>query len=177
MNRKTRIFTLLTLFVLALFILVPVTAAYDGRSGENVVIGKDEVINDDLFAGGATVTVDGTVNGDLIAWGQTVVINGKVTGNVITAGSGVTVNGEVGHDVFAAGAAVTVGPSAVIGHNAYTAGASVESQAGSLIGGSQLIGAGQGLVSGQITNDLLVGAGRLRLEGTVGRNAQLAVDT
>ena len=176
MNRKTRIFTLLTLFVLALFILVPVASAYDGRSGENVVIGKDEVIDDDLFVGGTTVTVDGTVNGDLIAVGQTVVINGKVTGNVIAAGSGVTVNGEVGHDVFAAGAAVTIGPGARIGHNAYTAGASVESQAGSLIGGSLLIGAGQGLVSGQITNDLLVGASRLRLEGTVGRNAKIAVD-
>ena len=177
MNRTTRVFTLLTLFVLALLVLVPAAAAYDGRSGENVVIGKDEVINDDLFAGGSTVTVDGTVNGDLIAAGQTVVINGKVTGNVIATGASVTVNGEVGHDVFAAAAAVTVGPGARIGHNAYTTGASVESQAGSLIGGSLLIGAGQGLVSGQITNDLLAGAGRLRLEGTVGRDAQLAVDT
>src|SRR5512137_1846374 len=99
MNRKTRVFTLLTLCVLALFTLVPVAAAYDGRSGENVVIGKDEVINDDLFAGGSTVTVDGTVNGDLVAGGQTVVINGKVTGNVIAVGGSVTVNGEVGHDV------------------------------------------------------------------------------
>ena len=124
-----------------------------------------------------TVIVDGTVNGDLIAGGQTVTINGKVTGNVIAAGSSVTVNGEVGHDVIAAGAAVTIGPDARIGHNAYTAGASVESQAGSQIGGSLLIGAGQGLVSGQITNDLLAGASRLRLEGTVGRNAKIAVDT
>ena len=52
MNRKTRIFTLLTLFVLALFVFVPVASAYDGRSGDRVVIGKDEVINDDLFVGG-----------------------------------------------------------------------------------------------------------------------------
>ena len=176
MNRKTRILNLLTLFVLALFILVPAASAYDGRGGESVVIGKDEVINDDLFVGGNTVTVDGTVNGDLITAGQTVTINGKVTGNVIAAGSSVTVNGEVGHDVFAAGAAVTIGSDARIGHNAYTAGASVESQGGSLIGGSLFIGAGQGLVSGQITKDLLAGAGRLRLESAVGRNAKIAVD-
>ncbi|MCX6029100.1 MAG: polymer-forming cytoskeletal protein [Chloroflexi bacterium] len=177
MNRKTRLFTLLTLFVLGLFTLVPLTSAYDGRGGETVVVGKNEVINDDLFVGGTTVTVDGTVNGDLIAGGQTVIINGKVTGNVIAVGSSVTVNGEVGHDVVAAGAAVTIGPNARISHNAYAAGASVESQARSLIGGSLFIGAGQGLVSGQITNDLLVGAGRLRLENAVGRNAKIAVDT
>ena len=175
MNRKTRIVTLLTLFVLALFILVPAASAYDGRSGDTVVIGKDETINDDLFAGGNTVTVDGTVNGDLVAVGRTVIVNGKVTGNVISAGGSVAVNGEVGHDVMAAGAAVTLGPNARIGHSAYTAGGSVESQPGSLIGGSLLIGAGQGLVSGQTTNDLLAGAGRLRLEGPVGRNAKLSV--
>ena len=152
MNRKTRIFTLLSLFVVALFILVPVASAYDGRGGERVVIGKEEVINDDLFVGGNTVTVDGTVNGDLIAGGQTVIINGKVTGNVIAAGASVTVNGEVGHDVIAAGAAVTIGPT--------------PDQPQCLYGGRQrgepgrqpdrrslFIGAGQGLVSGQITND------------------------
>ena len=66
-------------------------------------------------------------------------------------------NGEVGHDVIAAAGAVTMGRDARIAHNAYTAGASVENQAGSQIGGSLLIGAGQGLVSGQITNDLLAG--------------------
>ncbi|MCS7040406.1 MAG: polymer-forming cytoskeletal protein, partial [Caldilineales bacterium] len=176
MKRSTRFLILLTLFVLTLFLVVPVAWAYDGRSGETVVVGKDEVINDDLFATGATVTVDGTVNGDLIAAAQTVTINGKVTGNVFVAGSAVTVNGEVGHDVFAAGAAVTIGSNSRIGYNAYTAGASVESRAGSRIGGSLYIGAGQSLVSGQISRDLLAGVGRLRLEGTVGRHAKIAVD-
>jgi cytoskeletal protein CcmA (bactofilin family) len=177
MKRKTRIVTLLSLLVLALLVFVPAASAYDGRGGERIVIGKDEVINDDLFAGGNTVIVDGTINGDLFAAGQTVIVNGKVAGNVFAAGSNVTVNGEVGYDLFAAGAVVTIGPDARIKHNAYTMGAGVESQAGSLIGGSLYIGAGQGLVSGQITNDLLVGANRLRLEGTVGRNAKIAVDT
>lgn len=175
MKHKTRIFSLLILFVLSMFIFVPVASAYDGRGGDKVVIGKDEVINDDLFVGGTEVIVDGTINGDLIAWGNTVVINGKVTGNVVAAGSSVTVNGEVGYDVIATGAVVTIGPEARIEHNAYTAGASVESQTGSQIGGSLLIGAGQGLVSGQISNDLLVGGSRLRLESKVGRNAKISV--
>lgn len=176
MNPKSRFVTLLVLFVLALSVFVPAASAYDGRTGERVVVARDEVINDDLFVSGNTVTVDGTVNGDLIAVGQTVVINGKVTGNLIAAGSGVTVNGEVGHDVFAAAGVVTIGPKAQIGYNAYTAGGSVETQAGSLVGGSLLLAAGQGLVSGQVTNDLLAGANRLHLESTVGRNAKLAAD-
>jgi hypothetical protein len=123
------------------------------------------------------VTVDGTVNGDLLAFGRNVTVNGKVTGNVISAGGSVAVNGEVGHDVVAAGGVVTLGPGAQIAHSAYTAGGSVESQAGSLVGGSLLIGAGQGLVSGQVTNDLLAGAGRLRLESAVGGDAKINVDS
>ena len=114
MKHKTRIVTLLSLFVLALLIFVPAASAFDNRGGEKVVVAKDEVINDDLFAGGNTVIVDGTINGDLIVGAETVIVNGKVTGNVIAAGSSVTVNGEVGHDVIAAGAAVTIGPDALI---------------------------------------------------------------
>jgi len=176
MNPKSRFVSLLVLFVLALSVFVPAASAYDGRTGERVVVARDEVINDDLFVGGTSLTVDGTVNGDLIAVGQNVTINGKVTGNVIAAGSGVTVNGEVGHDVFAAAGVVTIGPDAQIGYNAYTAGGSVESKSGSRVGGSLLLAAGQGLVSGQVTNDLLGGANRLRLEGLVGRNAKIAAD-
>jgi len=173
-NRKSRVATLLSLLVLAILVFVPVASAYDGRGGERVVVTSDEVINDDLYVGANTVVVDGTVNGDLIAGGQTVTINGKVTGNVIAVGSSITVNGEVGHDVLAAASVVTIGRDARVGHNAYTAAASVESQPGSQIGGSLLIGAGQGLVSGQVTNDLLAAANRVRLEGTVGRDARIA---
>ena len=177
MNRRTRVLSLFALVLVAMMVLVPVASAYDGRNGDRIVIGKDEVVDDDLFAGGTTLIVDGTVNGDVVAAGQTVTVNGKVTGNVIAAGSAVVVNGQVGHDVIAAGAAVTLGPDARIGHNVYAAGSSVESKAGGRIGGSLILAAGQGLVSGQIANDLAAGAGRLRLEGTVGRNAKLAADT
>lgn len=177
MDRRARILSLLAVFVLALFAFVPLASAFDGRTGDQVVVGKDEVINDDLFVGATTVIVDGTVNGDLIAGGQTVTINGSVTGNVFAAGSAVTVNGSVGHDVVAGGVAVTIGPNARIGYNVYAFGAGVESQSGSQIGGSLVVGGGQGLISGQTTNDLVAGTARLRLEGTVGRNAKISVDS
>ncbi|HEX9116431.1 MAG TPA: polymer-forming cytoskeletal protein [Anaerolineae bacterium] len=177
MYRKTRLLTLLALAILAVFVLVPAASAYDGRTGDRVVIAKDEVINDDLFVGGTTVTVDGTVNGDLITAGQTVVVNGKVMGNLVAAGQSVTVNGAVGQDLFAAGAVITLGRDAQVGHNTYGAGAGFESQQGSKITGSLIVAAGQSLVSGQIGNDLVAAAGRVRLESMVGRNAKIAVDT
>jgi hypothetical protein len=48
---------------------------------------------------------------------------------------------------------------------------------GSQIGGDLFIGAYQGLVSGDVTEDLMVGSSRLRLEGIIGGDATVAVDT
>ncbi len=175
MNRRTRVLSLLALVFVVLFAVVPVASAFDGRRGDTVVIGKDEVVNDDLFVSATTVTVDGTVNGDLAAVGQTVTINGKVTGNVFAAGSAVTVNGEVGHDFIAAGAAVTLGSASRVGYNVYAAGNSVESKPGARVGGSLVLAGAQGLVAGQTTNDLLSATGRMRLDGTVGRNAKIVI--
>jgi cytoskeletal protein CcmA (bactofilin family) len=175
MKPVSKLFSLLTLVVLATFIFVPSAQAFDGRSGEKIVIPQDEVINDDLYLGGTEIIVEGTINGDLMAGGQTVVINGKVTGDLFVAGTSVTINGEVGDDVFAAAGAVTLGPSAKVGDDVITTGMSVETRHGSEIGGSLLVGAGQGLLVGNVGEDLLSGTANLRLEGSIGRDAIIRV--
>lgn len=49
MKAITKIFTVFTLFaILELTFVTPVTA-FDGRSGDNLTIAADEVINDDLY--------------------------------------------------------------------------------------------------------------------------------
>lgn len=175
MKSVSKLFTLLTLVVLSTFVFVPSAMAFDGRSSEKILIPEDEVINDDLYLGGSEVIVEGTINGDLMAAGQTVIINGKVTGDLFVAGNSVTINGEVGDDVFVAATAVTFGPSARIADDVFSGGASVETRAGSQIGGSLLVGAGQGLVGGVVDENLLSGTANLRLEGTVGGDATIAV--
>ena len=61
-------------------------AAIEFRGGQHVVVGSDEVILDDLYATGETVTVDGKVEGDLIVCGQEVRMNGVVTGDLMACG-------------------------------------------------------------------------------------------
>jgi hypothetical protein len=89
----------------------------------------------------------------------------------------VIINGELGDDLFAAAAVVTLGSEAQIADDVFSAGASVESEPGSTIGGTLFLGAYQGLVSGSVAEDWFGGANRLRLEGTVGGDAELSVDT
>lgn len=177
MKRSTKLFTVFSLVLLAALVFAPAALAFDGRSGDRIVIAKGEVINEDLYLGGREIIVDGTINGDLMAAAETVIINGTVTGDLWAGGSRVTINGEVGDDVFAGASVVTLGSKAKVADDFFGGAASVETAAGSQIGGDLLIGAFQGLVSGSVTDDLMVGSSRLRLEGKIGGDAMLAVDS
>lgn len=175
MKTSKKLLVIFSLVLLAALVLAPAALAFDGRSGERIVIGPNETINDDLYLSAREVIVEGTINGDLMAAGETVLITGKVSGDLWAAGSSVTVDGQVGDDLFAAAAAVTLGPNASIADDAFGGAASVESKSGSQVGGMFLIGASQALLSGSVTEDLLSGTNRLRLEGTIGGDAKVAV--
>jgi len=69
--------------------------AAEVHSGDTVLVPAGETINDDVYAFGNNVIIQGTVNGDVIAAGSTVTINGHVTGNVMAAGNTVTVSAPV----------------------------------------------------------------------------------
>jgi hypothetical protein len=50
--------------------------------GNNVTVSRNQTINDDLYAFGGTVTIQGRVNGDVVALGGTVTVNGPVSGDL-----------------------------------------------------------------------------------------------
>ncbi|MGB5516695.1 MAG: hypothetical protein WBP36_19445, partial [Thermoanaerobaculia bacterium] len=52
--------------------------AAEFKTGKEVTIEKDEVIEDDLYMTGETMTVKGTVKGDVVASGKMVRIEGVV---------------------------------------------------------------------------------------------------
>jgi hypothetical protein len=99
------------LALVGLFAAAPARAA-DTRSGDQVVIGRGEVIEDDLYVAANSVTIDGTINGDLVAVGSQITINGTVKGDLLAAAQGIAINGTVNDDVRAAGQAIMLGPSA-----------------------------------------------------------------
>ena len=56
------------------------------KTGEQVTIASDVVIEDDLYMTGDTMTVLGRVEGDVVASGRIVRIEGTVVGDLIAAG-------------------------------------------------------------------------------------------
>jgi cytoskeletal protein CcmA (bactofilin family) len=147
------------------------------RGGENVTIGADEVVEDDLYVGAQTVTVEGTVRGDLVAVGGTVrVEGGTVEGDIISAGQTVIVNGTVEDDVRIAGQALLIGEDAQIADDLIAAGLSLESEPGSTVGGELLYGGYQALMAGTVGENIRGGMTAFELSGEVEGNVNVEVD-
>ena len=172
------IYKFLSVFSLLALLSITITTpaqAFDGRSGENVVIEANEIIEDDVYVTANTFVLDGTVKGDLIVFGTTITINGTVEGDLIAAGQSVVINGTITDDARIAGAALQISKTALIGGDVVAGGASLETQDGSTIEGELVVGAGQALLEGDVTGDVLAGTGSMELHGEFGGNVKAEI--
>ena len=166
---------LIGLICLVLFTLAPMALAFEGRGGDTVVIGADEVIEDDLYVGAGTFILDGTLKGDLIAGGSVIEINGTIEGDLIAAGQTVVVRGTVTDDVRIAGQALTLGDDAQVGDDVVAVGFSIEGKKGSSVGGDFIYFGYQALLAGDVAQDLTVAVNGLQLSGSVGGDVEAEV--
>jgi len=153
--------------------LVPMALAADVRGGNAVTIGADEVINDDLYVAGGTVTINGTVNGDVFASGGTVTFSGKATGSVHLAGGTVTLGGEVGKSARVAGGNVVV--TATIAEDLLVGTGNLDLSRGT-VGRDLLLGAGNAALTGSVGRRVWGGGGTVTLNGSIGQAVRLEVD-
>src|SRR3989442_4535867 len=88
---------------------LPVGAsAADLRQGPSVTLGQGQTINDDIYAAGGTISIDGNVNGSVIAAGRTITVSGTVSRDVMVGGGTINVTGKVGGSIRAAGRKLTL---------------------------------------------------------------------
>ena len=134
MNHTHKFLSVLILTTLLVLTLVTPASAFDGRSGDRVVIPAGEVVDDDLYVTAAEFVLDGTVNGDVFVVGRSITINGTVDGDLMAAGQTVVVNGEVTGATRIAGAVLLAAEGASIGGDVLATGYSLETQPESTIG-------------------------------------------
>lgn len=173
MQKFVSVFTLLALLTLA--IATP-AYAFEDRAGDNVVIGANEVINDDLYVFAETFTLDGTVNGDLIVFAQTVWINGTVNGDLAAGAQTVVINGTVTDDARIGAAAIQLGETSQVGSDLVVGGASLETRDGGTVDGELVVGSGQALLAGDVAGDVMAGTGGLELRGSFGGDVKAYVE-
>ena len=171
-----KLFSVFALLAIVTIAFATPARAFDGRSGDEIVIKADEVIADDLYVTARTFTLDGTVNGDLVVFAETVTINGTVNGDLVAGAQVVIINGTVTDDARVAGAALQVGENASIGSDVIGAAASLEAKDGSTVEGELVYAGGQALLAGDVTGDVLAATGGLELRGSFGGDVQAYVD-
>ena len=152
--------------------LLPLTAsAYSVKKSDSVYVPKDEVIEGNLYAVGASLVIDGKVTGDIICAGQSININGDVAGDVICAGQSININGKIGGNLRLIGN--TINFNGQVERNGIIIGATSITSASSTIGWDLLILGNIFELNGKVGRDLYGGAGKVNLAGQIGKNINL----
>jgi len=174
MSKTSKAFRVLIMLTFLTLIATP-AYAFDGRSGDQVVIQTGDVVNDDLYVGANQFVLDGTVNGDVVAGGKIITINGTINGDLIAAGQTIVINGTITGASRVAGSVIFIGEKANLGRDAIVAGYSFEAQKGSVIGRDLLFAGDQILTAGTVTRNALVAANGLDIAGSIGGNVRAEV--
>jgi len=143
--------------------------------GERILVGEDEIIEDNFFfffetvhikgdisgdviiAASETLTIDGDVEGDVIAIADTIIINGLVNGNIRLVAADITINNKIGKNATIAA-----------GHATFTEKAE--------IGWTLSFVAGDIDINGPINGSIYGYGGEVNIDTTVGNNVTLFLD-
>ena len=156
-----------------LVVVAPATAlaqaetVLDGkfRTGDEIAIGPEETVEDDVYIAAGAVRVDGTINGDLIASGGQIDIGGSVDGDLIVAGGTVTVDGDIGGDArVAAGQLRVAGP---VAEDLVAATGTLTIDGPGEIAGDVIFSSGQTSVAGTVGGSVLGSTGNYDVSGQV----------
>jgi cytoskeletal protein CcmA (bactofilin family) len=169
-----RLVRLLALVALVLALTPSPAAAADIRQAQDITIGTSETIEDDLYAFGTNISINGTIHGDLIAAGNNISVDGTVSGDVIAAGNSIAIRGQVGGSVRAAGNTIVL--DGKLTNDLLAAGAEVTILSNGRVGRDAIVAATNTTISGQIGRDLQAGSTNVKIDGSVGGNVVATVD-
>ena len=160
----------ITLIVLAGLPLVLGSLRVTGR----IIVPVGNVVDEDLYAIGNLVSIEGTVRGDVIAISGELRISGTVEGDVIAMVGGRTeISGEVGGAVRIAGIRLDIGGSVQDDLAAFV----VETDVVGSVGRDILLIGGEVSISGSVGRDLRLQAIRLGIDGEIGGNVLVKVNS
>jgi cytoskeletal protein CcmA (bactofilin family) len=154
------------LFGITLIALVAVPLVLGSlRVTGRIIVPEGDVVEEDLYAIGNVVIIEGTVAGDLFAITNKLRITGSVEGDVIALVGGRTeISGEVGGAVRVAGIRLEIDGSVGDDLAAFV----IESEVSGSVGRDILLIGGEVSVAGSVGRDLRLQAIRLGIDGEIG---------
>lgn len=78
--------------------------AWNGQSGDNIIVTSEQSIDGNYYAAGQSVEIYGRVNGDVFAAGQNIIIDSpEINGSLFLAGNSIEIRGVVTGSIHVAG--------------------------------------------------------------------------
>ncbi len=171
--RSSAVFVLVVAAGLTVSAAAPALAAETAAS-EFVIIQADDLVGDDLYAGGVKVSVEGRVEGDLVAVAaEEIVISGTVTGSVFAVAPRVTVTGTIGRSLRAAARILIV--DGQVGGDVVQMTFDTAFGPDSEISGEVVAWAASMSALGRVGVDIFGSVGSFELAGFVGRDVDVSV--
>jgi hypothetical protein len=173
-RRRIRRGSLLALVFAGLCTLLALPApasAMEFRKGDQITIGREEVIHTDVFAAGGRIRIEGTIEGDLVVAGGDIEVSGHVLGDVLSSSGSVRITGQVDGNIRGYAGNITV--KGTVGRNVMLFGGDVNIDRDSKIGGSLTVFCGHHALDGHVGKDLLAFAGTVTITGSVGGSAKI----
>lgn len=146
-----------------LILIFPLSTLSAQDAGETVT--KRGVVNDDYYAAGGTVNIDADIAGDVVVSGGELFIGHRIQSDVMAAGGSISISGEILDDVRTAGGEINV--DANVGDDLIAAGGEIRVSPGTSTGGEAWLVGGDVHMAGTINKRLLIGAGSIRISGTI----------
>ncbi|MFC1626588.1 hypothetical protein ACFL1P_00125 [Patescibacteria group bacterium] len=148
--------------------------AFEAKSGDNLRI--KEPIEETVFISGNNIVIESEIQGDLYCIGQDIRIEGSVEGDVICAGQYITISNDVAGSVRAVGQMIHFADIAVL-RNISVFGQTISSQENTKIE-KDFIGIGKDIeYRGETKRDVFIMGENVSIDGIIGRNVDLIVDS
>ncbi len=138
----------------------------------SVMIPKTETVDDDLFIGAESVTIDGNVLGSVFAGTGKYVQSGNIKGDLVLGTGNAMITGSVTGDIYLGAGDVTLSKVSV-GGNIIAGAGNLTIDKDSKIGGSLITGAGDLKNYASVGRSVMAGAGVLLLDGKVGKEVRV----
>jgi cytoskeletal protein CcmA (bactofilin family) len=153
--------------LLALLVTPVLAGTFDGKDA--ILVAKGETIDDNLYAAADEIRIEGRVTGDLICGARSVMIapGGRVDGDLMCGAQQIHIDGSLGGDLRSAGFVLRIGPEGEVEGELLGAGFSIELAPGAKVGGDAWLAGAQGLIDGELGEDLKFAGGALEINGSV----------
>ncbi len=137
------------------------------KTGKEVSIKADEVIDDDLVALARAIRIEGRVNGDLYAFAQKVKIENIVNGSIYTGGADIEINTRGCGSILAFCGSLKT--DSKIENNLLFFGGELQAKKGNMVNKDLIAFGGKINVDGEVADEVKGGMGRFNLKGKIGR--------